>query len=299
MKCLSKFRPKHYIEMNKRHKNISRRKRLNKKTRKLKGGSANSGAKEIELFIPKRIPSAPTNIHGIPLIIYRTWNEKIIPIGMWKNIHKSLEMTPEFDHVFYDDTARLKSIEENFESNVVKAYKCLKPGAFKADLWRYCILYVKGGVYIDMDIELVVPLLPILKENSRIYIQQVIPERKHCVSSYPGVWNGFLAFSPKSPILKGCIDEIVQNCKTQDYKVDFLDITGPCLLARKIADVEGADTILSSPFKHKILKEFHYNNVLFLKEYEGKDSESALSGHKHYSQQVAERDVFDTSIHFD
>lgn len=293
------FRPNYTIGMNRRRKNVSKRKRINRKTRKMRGGNTIEQTREIEVFIPKRISTPPTEIHGIPLVIYRTWNEKQIPIGMWKNIHKSLEMTPEFDHVFYDDTARLKSIEENFEPNVVKAYKCLKPGAFKADLWRYCILYVKGGIYIDMDIEIVVPLLPILKENSRIYIQQVIPERKHCVTSYPGVINGFLAFSPKNPVLRACIDEIVQNCKSQDYKVDFLDITGPCLLARKIADVEGSDKIISSPFKHKILKEFHYNDVLFLKEYEGKDSESALTDHKHYSQQVSERNVFDTSIHFD
>ena len=27
------------------------------------------------------------------------------------------------------------------------------PGAYKADLWRYCILYIYGGIYIDIKLE--------------------------------------------------------------------------------------------------------------------------------------------------
>lgn len=264
----------------------------------MKGGSNSANIKELTHFIPRTNSSAPKEIHGIPLVIYRTWNDKNVPIGMWNAVQRSRELTPEFDNYFYDDAARLQCIENNFEANVAKAYKCLKPGAFKADLWRYCILYMNGGIYIDMDIEITVPLLPILQANKRIYIQQVIPERKHCMTEYPGVWNGFMVFPPKSPALRACIDEIIITCKKRDYKVDFLDITGPCLLARKIADTEGPAVIVSSPFKHKILKEFHYNDTLFLREYKDKANEPAVAGDKHYSQHVAEKDVFDTSIVF-
>ena len=34
---------------------------------------------------------------------------------------------------------------------VYDAYTRIKPGAFKSDLWRYCVLYVYGGFYIDID----------------------------------------------------------------------------------------------------------------------------------------------------
>jgi len=31
-------------------------------------------------------------------------------------------------------------------------YSCLLVGAFKADLFRYCVLLIRGGVYADMDV---------------------------------------------------------------------------------------------------------------------------------------------------
>ena len=31
------------------------------------------------------------------------------------------------------------------------AWSTLRAGAAKADLWRYCALYVHGGVYLDLD----------------------------------------------------------------------------------------------------------------------------------------------------
>jgi mannosyltransferase OCH1-like enzyme len=43
----------------------------------------------------------------------------------------------------------------------------LIPGAFKCDFWRYSILYVKGGVYMDLDMTPYVPFCEILKENDR------------------------------------------------------------------------------------------------------------------------------------
>ena len=35
---------------------------------------------------------------------------------------------------------------------VRQAYDSLIPGAFKADLFRYCVLLIYGGVYADVDI---------------------------------------------------------------------------------------------------------------------------------------------------
>ena len=35
-----------------------------------------------------------------------------------------------------------------------EAYDALIPGAFKADLFRYCVLFIYGGVYADIDVML-------------------------------------------------------------------------------------------------------------------------------------------------
>lgn len=35
-------------------------------------------------------------------------------------------------------------------SVILKAYKKLIPNAFKADLFRYCVMYLYGGCYVDI-----------------------------------------------------------------------------------------------------------------------------------------------------
>ena len=39
-----------------------------------------------------------------------------------------------------------------------RAYTCVKPGAFKSDIFRACALHIKGGIYMDAD---TLPLLPL------------------------------------------------------------------------------------------------------------------------------------------
>lgn len=42
----------------------------------------------------------------------------------------------------------------HFPAEVKEAYDDLIPGAFKADLFRYCVLFIYGGVYADIDVML-------------------------------------------------------------------------------------------------------------------------------------------------
>ena len=39
-------------------------------------------------------------------------------------------------------------------------------GVMKADFWRYCVMFVEGGIYSDLDTEIFVPInkWPIQKE---------------------------------------------------------------------------------------------------------------------------------------
>ena len=39
-------------------------------------------------------------------------------------------------------------IKSNFDTDVYKSYQKLKPYACKADLARYCLLYLYGGLYV-------------------------------------------------------------------------------------------------------------------------------------------------------
>jgi hypothetical protein len=52
-------------------------------------------------------------------------------------------------YLFHDEDCRA-FIEREYPPDVLMAYDRLIPTAFKADLWRYCVLYKYGGAYLDV-----------------------------------------------------------------------------------------------------------------------------------------------------
>jgi len=53
-------------------------------------------------------------------------------------------------HYLFNDDACRDFLVRTFPPDVLYAYDLLIPSAFRADLWRYCILYMFGGVYMDI-----------------------------------------------------------------------------------------------------------------------------------------------------
>ena len=48
-----------------------------------------------------------------------------------------------------------------------KAFETLRPGAFKADLWRYAILWGCGGIYVDSKMRLVSDWADFIENSQR------------------------------------------------------------------------------------------------------------------------------------
>ena len=53
-------------------------------------------------------------------------------------------------HYLFNDADCREFIAREYPPDVLMAYDLLIPTAFKADLWRYCVLYKYGGVYLDV-----------------------------------------------------------------------------------------------------------------------------------------------------
>jgi mannosyltransferase OCH1-like enzyme len=105
---------------------------------------------DIPFNIERKLKETPTLISGVPLIIYQSWHSNKVPEKMKDNIYKLLEVNPEFDYSLYSDEKCREFIDNNYPKDVVNAFDMLIPGAYKSDLWRYCILYKLGGVYLDI-----------------------------------------------------------------------------------------------------------------------------------------------------
>lgn len=59
-----------------------------------------------------------------------------------------------WEYKFYDDDAITEFLSTHFPPEILEAFDAITPGAFKADLFRYCVLLIYGGIYADVDVML-------------------------------------------------------------------------------------------------------------------------------------------------
>ena len=205
---------------------------------------------------------------------------------MANSISKLVNSNPEFDYYLYSEDQCELFIKNNFDIDVVNAFNTLIPGAYKADLWRYCILYIKGGVYLDLKFYSNVKILSLIQNNSILFVKDI----SWC--KY-GTYNAFMISPPNNIIFKYCIDDIVNSCKFKLYKNNSLDITGPCLLGRMFLNY--------FPDKYdKYTKNFEWNGnnivdgdtILFTPYPEYRDDQKKSQKNKHYSELWNEKNVF-------
>jgi mannosyltransferase OCH1-like enzyme len=197
----------------------------------------------------------------IPRNIFQTWESKNISSGFNILTQTWKYNNPNYAYFLFDSNDREEFIKKNFEENVYKAYCRIIPGAFKADLWRYCILYIYGGIYVDIDTICLNKIDSFLDEN--IELMTTI-DLNNC--PYYGTYNlsnGFIASIPKHPILFDCIKRIVYNVENNIVPFSNLDFSGPGVLGKS------ANTFIGNNENESFIgKEGKYNNTLKLLKFE-------------------------------
>tara|TARA_R110002153_G_scaffold246952_2_gene402911 strand:+ start:32 stop:2554 length:2523 start_codon:yes stop_codon:yes gene_type:complete len=170
---------------------------------------------------------------AIPKVIMQTYasSDELTP-QMIDAMHTWKNMNPGWDYESFDNNECIEFITKHFNTDTVKAFNNLIPGAFKADLFRYCYLYIKGGVYSDIDNICLVPLNEFLYDNDTF-----VSVKDRVVDGQDLVYNAFMATEKNHPVLKKAIDLTVYNAlnsiypKTGNNIINMLSISGPKCLA--------------------------------------------------------------------
>jgi mannosyltransferase OCH1-like enzyme len=170
----------------------------------------------------------------IPCDIYQTWHTKELPQKMQERVALLKSQNPRFNYYLFDDNDCRNFIGAHFAKDVLDAYDSLIPGAYKADLWRYCILFIKGGIYLDIKLVCV---------NGFKLIE--LTEKNHYVLDRPNnsIYNALIASKKGNILLYKAIRQIVDNVKTRYYGKSSLSVTGPELLG---------DVVIKNRFKINI-----------------------------------------------
>jgi mannosyltransferase OCH1-like enzyme len=201
---------------------------------------------------------------NIPLDIYQTWFNKDLPQGMINSINKLKQDNPDFTFHLFDDNDCTNFIKENFGIKVSDAFDNLIPGAYKADLWRYCILYKKGGIYID------------IKFHTNNFNLKQLTDKNYFVKDRDGHWgnnkigiyNGFMISKPKNPIFLNCINDIIKNVNSGNMGINSLHPTGPGLIGNYFKNTDEFLLQFSKDAWH-----IQYKNESILSMYENYRSE--------------------------
>jgi mannosyltransferase OCH1-like enzyme len=216
--------------------------------------------KQINIEPPKQINVEPPKqiFSIIPLNIFQTWHTLDLPPKMKENVELLQHENPEFKYHLYDDNMCREFIKNNFDEEVVYSFDKLKPGAYKADLWRYCVLYIHGGIYLDIKYKCV---------NNFKLIE--LTQKEHWVLDMDkiGVYNALIVCKSQNEILLKAIHKIVKNVKNKFYGYRDLHPTGPTLLSELFTQSEKNKFNMYHTSYKTINKLILYNGYIVLKNY--------------------------------
>lgn len=218
----------------------------------------------------------------IPLNIFTTWHTKELPPKMNETVNEIKKLNPEFSFQLYDFDDCRNFLIDNFDSSVINAFDKLKPASYKSDLWRYCILYKYGGIYLDIKFK---PL------NNFKFIDLI--DSEHICRDMHGpttALTGLIICKPNNEIMLRCINNVVQNVNNNFYGLGSLDPTGPILLTNCL-DKKTFESLGPLRLHNDIY--ILYNGKEILQRYsEYRNEQSQYQITDHYDKMWRERNIY-------
>ena len=175
----------------------------------------------------------------------------------WPAASTDIRWPSHYRFLYYDDDDMMKSmaqldplLEAEGVSGTLKAFRALRPGAFKADVWRYAILWACGGIYVDGKMRLAQDWDAFLRKEMTLGKYTFDDGNDHLIScidrwvtrldrnqTIKGVWQGLLVSTPRHPDLLRVLRHVVDNVVHRRYfpdegKLEMLYVTGPAAFAR-------------------------------------------------------------------
>ncbi len=221
-------------------------------------GSSEENCKIIEIYTKIRLVKLNDLFPGtIPKTIVQTYETTQFKNLYHKNaVYSLLENNPQFEYVMFDDSNVRTFIETEFKENilsndeipnemkssnssvfvsdVLKAYDMIVPGALRADLFRYCYLYLHGGYYFDHKMVCKRPLVLVTNPEDTLIFSDDEDEISH--------YNGMIFCSKEHPIMLKCIKQCVKNVLNKFYGSQPHETTGNRMFYQVIKQEKSLNT---------------------------------------------------------
>lgn len=177
--------------------------------------------------------SIPNNIYQT----YKSWND--LKPEWRKNIDHICKLNPDWKFHFFDDKDVEYFIQKEYGKNILDLFLSISPelGPARADLFRYLLIYKKGGVYLDIKSTLTKPLHQVLNYQDKFILShwynQVHPPKELVRLNYKEDIQWAILSVAGHPFLRNVIDNVLGNLIVYNPwihgvgKRAVLRITGP------------------------------------------------------------------------
>tara|TARA_E500000178_G_scaffold302520_1_gene312095 strand:- start:2161 stop:2985 length:825 start_codon:yes stop_codon:yes gene_type:complete len=165
--------------------------------------------------------SKKTLTQKIPPNIYQTWEDNLLGKTHYKQLLKFRSINQDLNFYFYDKFKRDGYMQKFWsDSPILQIYKNSKFGNMKSDIFRFCILYERGGYYFDISKGCSVPLRTIHSRDTEALItnepvESFLPPPKESFEKLINPFNYFLSwgmgFKKNHPIPEEMIKSIIVN----------------------------------------------------------------------------------------
>lgn len=183
-------------------------------------------------------------------VVYQTWVSKKFNHSHYVKLLQFRKMNPELSFQLFDDLDMDDYMKKKyFKHPIYNIYKRSIYGSTKTDIFRYCILYDKGGYYFDIDKMCSKKLINLHPKTASAFMSFepyfYKPEKNNIVAKFLKVKNKNICqwgmgFKKKHGILALIINEICKNYpafknKTfPKYEVAGAYFTGPVLFTESV-----------------------------------------------------------------
>ncbi len=160
----------------------------------------------------------------MPRKIMQYWESRGIDLDVMELMKGWESKNLKFEYARYGYKDALHFLEQNFDLQVVRAFKSASEPAQRSDLFRLAYLYLNGGFYVDADDRCLRSLDEIVNSGC-----EFVAFQEHLGS----IANNFIGVTPRHSIIDTALRNTVVAINRGDRDILWL-MTGPGMLTRSI-----------------------------------------------------------------
>lgn len=175
----------------------------------------------------------------IPKKLFFTYKTDDIPRFYQENLKRWQSYCSDWEMLYYSDQKVFSFFKKHFPEYAEDLQK-ISHGAVIADLFRYAVLYIHGGMYNDID---TIPLKKIPDEwlrSKSVVGYEYQPSQFDCVLvpsfSSDTLCQWSLLSEPENPLFKEALDQSIERIRKKKHTfktvIDVLEATGPLLFTQ-------------------------------------------------------------------